>query len=42
MIAAMLKQTPDHHDAELLGCPEGLPVYERIKARVAQLAAARG
>lgn len=23
-------------------CPEGLPVYERIKARVAQLAAARG
>lgn len=42
MIAAMPKQTPDHHDAELLIYPEGLPVYERIKARVAQLAAARG
>lgn len=37
MIAAMAKQTPDHHDAELL-----IKVYERIKARVAQLAAARG
>ena len=30
----MPKQTPDHHDAE--------PIYERIKARVAKMAAARG